>query len=479
MSGHNGGRFRVGVAAVALLLGGLAAPGPAAATGLEFGPGAPVNPATAPAGGASSHGDSASSKTFTGAGPAGSPVVVTRSTLLAACPTLLHGSDGQLLGLCTDVLGQTPAVHVLDNATGFPLARLSIAKGSLLGGVYAYLDDQDQVVMVDGNRDLLHIAHHRGPFGIWTLRVTQRIPLAAAIAADDAVTGVIPGYDGRVWFVTGNGTVGVVDTATNAVGTYQLPAGERVDNSISTVPGTLAVTSDHALYLFDTNAAVPQPRWRYAYDRGPARKPGQLSWGSGATPVFFGPTNGYDYVAITDNARPRMNLLVLRTGAATPQPVCSQSLFANQPASGTENAPVAAGRAVFLTNTYGYNYPTLPPDAGPSVPDDATFTGGLTRVDVRADGSGCEVAWESATRSAALPRLSVTDRHLYTAIQNGPGTELDPFSYAAINADTGAVTDQALLGSLLGNPLQTAGTAIGRVYYQGTLTGIARIAPLQ
>ncbi|GAA2367820.1 hypothetical protein Cme02nite_28290 [Catellatospora methionotrophica] len=462
-------------AALSVLLA-LTLPGtPVAAGPPEFVPAAPQNPATAPAGGASTHGDSASAKTFAQPGPAGAPVTVTRATLLAACPTLLHGGDGQLLALCTDVLGQNPAVHLLDRATGNSLARLTIAKGNLLGGVYAYLDDTDRVVVVDGNRDLLRIEHRRGLFGIWTLRVAEKTSLAAAVAADDSVVGVLAGYDRRVWFITAAGTVGVYDPATGAVSAYRLPAGERIANSLSTVPGGVAVTSDHALYLFDAGAAgTPALRWRHAYDRGPTRKPGQLSWGSGATPVFFGPASGTEYVVITDNAAPHSNLLVLR--AADGGLVCSRPLFTGRAASGTENAPVAAGRSVFLTNTYGYNYPALPPDAGPSVPDDADFTGGLVRVDVRADGTGCDQVWETTTRSAALPRLSTADGKLYTAVQEGLLGELDPYYFAAVDARTGAVSDQALLGSVLVNPIQTAGTALNRVYYQGTVTGVLRIA---
>ncbi|WP_212829529.1 hypothetical protein [Catellatospora sp. TT07R-123] len=448
---------------------------PASAGYPEFGPPAPQNPATAPAGGASSHGDSASAKTFAEPGPAGAPLTATRATLLAACPTLLHGGDGQLLALCTDVLGQTPAVHLLDRGTGNSLARLSIAKGNLLGGVYAYLDDTDQVVVVDGNRDLLRIAHSRGLFGIWTLRVTQKVSLAAAVAADDSVVGVLAGYDRRVWFITAAGTVGVYDPATGSVNAYRLPAGERIANSLSTVPAGVAVTSDHALYLFAADTpGIPVLRWRQAYDRGPARKPGQLSWGSGATPVFFGPATGTEYVAITDNASPHMNLLVLRAADGTV--LCTRPLFTGKPASGTENAPVAAGRSVFLTNSYGYDYPALPDDAGPSVPEDAPFTGGLTRVDVRADGTGCDVVWETGTRSAALPRLSTADGRLYTAVQDGLLGDLDPFYFAAVDARTGAVSDQLLLGSALVNPLQTAGTSRNGVYYQGTVTGVVRIA---
>lgn len=455
------------VAAVLLTASALGA-APAHAATTTFGPAAPQNPFTAPAGGATTHGDSASAKTFTGPGFAGRPVTVGRSTLLAACPTLLHGGDGALLGLCTEYLGQSPSLKLLDTGSGAAIASLPITKGALLGGVYAYLDERDRVVIVDGNRDLLRITHTAT-----SLAVTERTSLAPLIADGDAVVGVIPAYDGRVWFVTAAGTVGAVDSATGTGSTYQLPAGEKVANSVSTVPGRFAVTSDHALYVFDTTTAVPTLLWRFAYDRGTARKPGQLSWGSGATPVFFGPLTGYEYVAITDNAAPHMNLVVLRTdGAGTP--LCVRPLFTAEAASGTENAPVAAGRSIFITNTYGYDYPALPDDAGPSVPSDADFDGGVARIDVDSAGTGCAITWSVTTRSAALPRLSVTDGRLYTAIQDGL---LNGFYAAALDASTGTVTDRALLGYGLVNPLQTAGTAIGRTYYQGTVTGLLTIKP--
>lgn len=451
-------RGRAAAATVAALVAGGLSGLPAYAATSAYGPAAPQNPYTAPAGGATTHGDSASAKTFTGAGFAGSSVKVTRSTLLAACPTLLHGSDGALLALCTEYIGQAPSLKLIDRSTGTAITSLSITKGALLGGVYAYLDEQDRVVIVDGNRDLLRIAHTAS-----TLTVVEKTSLASQISDGDAVVGAIPSYEGKVWFVTAGGTVGVAGGST-----YQLPAGEKVANSVSTVPGRFAVTSDHALYVFDTSTPAPRLLWRYVYDRGPARKPGQLSWGSGATPVFFGPATGYEYVAITDNADPHMNLIVLRTDG-TGTPLCVRQLFTGLAASGTENAPVAAGRSIFITNTYGYDYPALPDDAGDSVPADADFDGGLARIDVDSAGAGCAVTWQTTTRSAALPRLSVTDGKLYTVVQDGL---LNGFYAAAVDGGTGAVSDRTLLGYGLVNPLQTAGTAIDRTYYQGTVTGL-------
>lgn len=87
-----------------------------------------------------------------------------------------------------------------------------------------------------------------------------------------------------------------------------------------------------SLYLLDPTTLLPVARrhlsdgsllggvygdgvrtvWRQAYDRGEARKPGQLSHGSGSTPTFFGDRTGAEFVVITDNASPRENLLVYR-----------------------------------------------------------------------------------------------------------------------------------------------------------------------
>ncbi len=108
------------------------------------------------------------------------------------------------------------------------------------------------------------------------------------------------------------------------------------------------------------------------------------------------------------------------------------------------------------------------------MPADADFDGGIARIDVNTAGTGCATTWSATTRSAALPRLSVTDGKLYTVVQDGL---LNGFYAAAVDAATGAVTDRTLLGYGLVNPLQTAGTAINRTYYQGTVTGLEIIKP--
>ncbi|MFC8455229.1 hypothetical protein [Kitasatospora sp. NPDC057223] len=466
------------LAAAALLAVGAASPARAAPA---YGPLPPHNPYAGPDGTATMHGDTGSSDATPLPGPRAGALASDRIALQSACPTILVGSDGFPVALCTTIFGLTPTVHLLDPADGGSLTELPLAKGSLLGGVYAYLDNQDRLVAVDGNRDLLRIAHRRDAAGHWELFVDSRLPLAGAVPDGDAVTGVSPDWQGRVWFATGGGVVGTADDRTGAVRTLALPAGEKVANSISTAPAGTAVATSHATYLLTADAdGTPRVAWRQAYDRGPGRKPGQLSWGTGSTPTFFGPQSGTDYVTIVDNAAPTVNLLVYRTD--TGAQVCSVPVL-RAGGSGSENSPVAVGNAVFIASTYGYPYPKLPDDAGTSVPASDKFYGGLSRVDVRPDGSGCDLKWDNKVRSAAVPRLSTADGLIHTVLRNPviPGTNttsaVDPYSYAEVDPATGAVGRTKYLGGgFIFDTLQMVGSiAPGGVVYQGSTTGVLRI----
>lgn len=469
------------MAAVSLTATAVGTAPPAGAATAEFLPAPPHNPYAGPDGTATMHGDTGSSDLTPLAGPGAGTLTARRTALASACPTLLIGSDGYPVVLCTPIFGQVPTVHLLDPKSGASLAELELTKGSLLGGVYAYIDQSDRLTVIDGSRSLLRVGHHRTAAGGWELTVDQSLSLASAIAEDDAVTGLAPDWQGRVWFATGGGTVGTADDRTGTVRTLSLPDGERVSNSISTAPAGTAVTSTHATYLLTAGPdGTPLISWRRAYDRGQARKPGQLSWGSGSTPTFFGPGNGTEYVTIVDNADTTVGLQVYET--ATGATVCSVPvLLAGGP--GSENSPIGAGRSVFVAATYGYPYPAVPADAGTAVPASAAFEGGLSRVDVRPDGSGCDLVWDNELRSAAVPRLSTADGKLRTVLRNPviPGTSttslLDPYVYAEIDPATGRVTrsKQVGIGSLY-DSLQMAGT-IGPdgTYYQGTVTGVVRV----
>ncbi len=457
--------------------------GPSSAAGAtDFGPQLPDNPYDGPTGSGSMHGDSGASDTTPLRGPGTGAVLSLPITLGAACPTVMVGSDDMPVALCTQIIGQNPAVYLLDKNTGLAVASLPLTAGSLLGGVYAYIDQANRLVLVDGSNNLIRVSHSRNILGLWKLQITSTTPLGSAIPAGDAVSSITPAYDGKVWFATVNGVVGTVSPS-GAVATVALPAGETIANSISSAPQGTAVTTTHALYLLDDDGGSPAVTFRVPYDRGSARRPGMLSWGSGSTPTFFGPTNGGDYLAIVDNADGQNNLVVVRAqGPDTGETVCTTPVLI-QGGDASENSPIGAGRSVFVASTYGYPYPAVPENAGPAVPESGVFTGGMTRVDVRADASGCDLVWDNKIRSAAVPKLSLADRTITTITRhnpvgdNQPASVIDTFSYAVIDPETGALLKEQLIGATTASdPLQMAGTnAPGRVYYQGTLTGILRI----
>jgi hypothetical protein len=465
----------------------------------EFGPFPPANPYTAANGAATMHGDSESSGASPYPGPGTGAQVVVPNELAAACPTVLQGSDGMPVALCTSILGRNPVVYLLDPSTGSTLASLSLPAGNLFAGVYAYMDQENRVVLFNAEGDLLRIGHHLSG-GQWTLSIDSSISAAAALQARCAslcggVVGIAPDWGGRVWFAATDGVAGYVEPGTGAVKTIALGAGEQVANSISTSPEGTAIATDHSLYFLTATKKGPKIVWRYAYERGPARKPGQLSHGTGSTPVFFGPEDGTRYLTILDNASPAEHLLVFDTWARSanpsaakiankPQVVCDLAALTPGP-SGSENAPVGSGRSVFIASTYGYPYPSLPEGAEPSQPESASFTGGVERIDLNQKGNGCTPRWQDSVRSAAVPRLDAGNGILYTVQDTDPlepnGTGYsDTYSEDAIDAATGQVLHQTLLGaSYLFNTLQLSPTIVpGEVMYQGTVTGILRIAPV-
>lgn len=469
----------------AALLAALALAVTPAALGATRSAAAPIqNPATAANGFAMMHGDTASSDTTPVAGPDPAGAVVTQVPLGAVCPSVLVGADGYPLATCTQISTREPTVYLLDPTTGLPLAQHAVAAGSsVLGGVYTYLDRTGAVVLVDGGDDLLRIVHRRTPTG-WELTATTTAHLSSVVPKADTVVGLAPDFAGRVWFATVHGLVGTVNLRTHAIRTARLPKGEQIGNSISTIPGLTAIVTTHALYLLDARAdGTPRVLTRATYDRSTARKPGQLTWGSGTTPVFFGP-HGIDYVAIVDNARPHERLIVL----TVPRPsrplrrVCAVPVLTTAADSGTEDAPIGYDRTVVVTSTYGYPYPAGA--TGTSSPASATFSGGMTRVDVAADGSGCAVVWDNALRSAALPRLALSDKRIDTVLASSPAPSVtqvygDLMSYARLDLATGKVVSSTPLGTgPTVDALQLVGmTTRDHVLYQGTLTGLLRIAP--
>ncbi|MDV8002211.1 hypothetical protein [Rhodococcus sp. IEGM 1408] len=521
-------RLTAAVAAAVACVVVLGASAAAAQSGAQ--PPVPVSPpGLGPAGTSTVHGDAASTDTLPGRGPGATPAIVGGLTG-ATCSTVFVGSDGMPVALCTSYVGLNPptplapTVKLLHPDTAAVLAEVQLAKGALLGGVYGYLDDRDRVVVADGNRRLLAVGHHRDPDGTWRMTVEVMADLTAAVPPGDAVTGLTPAFDGRVWFATSGGVVGTVRPGDDGVNddddelrTLALPAGEKITNGLTARPGGASVITTRALYEIDVEAdGTPVVRWRHGYEVGPARKPGLLAHGSGTTPTYFGPDDSL--VAITDDAD-QPDLIVLRRDDGSqvcrmpafattlaPDSVAPDGVLIEGPAA-TENSIIAFSGALVLVNTYGFEYPPFAVD-GPAVPASAPYTGGMTRIDVRADGAGdadgsCGRAWTSLTRTASLPKLTTGDGHIHALAYGPPGAhpaldhpaldhpllaqglaqKFGPVDVTSTDVETGREVMRGFVGHApLDEPMELTGTIVSRgdapgVMWQPTLTRMLRIGP--
>ncbi|UVE97014.1 hypothetical protein L8M95_12945 [Dietzia sp. B32] len=491
-------------------------------------------PGLGPAGTATVHGDVASTDTLPGRGPGTNPAVIGALTG-ATCSTVFIGTDGMPVALCTSYVGFTPptplapTVKLFHPDTAAVLAEVQLAKGALLGGVYGYLDDRDRVVVADGARRLLAVGHERTADGPWRMTVEVLADLSPAVPEGDAVTGLMPGFDGRVWFATSNGVVGTVRPGVDddELRSLTLPAGERITNGLTVRPGGASVITTRALYEIDSSVdGTPSVRWRHGYDVGQARKPGLLAHGSGTTPTYFGP--GDSLVAITDDAdHPELIVLRREDGAhvcrmpafATtlrPDSAAPDGVLIDGPAA-TENSIIASGEALVLVNTYGFEYPPFAVD-GPAVPAGVPYTGGMTRIDVRTDGAqgpdgvgddACSRAWTSLSRTASLPKLTTGDGQIHalaygpprvlsapgsaagptpgpafgSALDQGLAQKIGPVDLTSTDVETGHELSRTFIGHApLDEPMELTGTIASRgdgpgIMWQPTLTRMLRIGP--
>ncbi|MBW8483670.1 glycosyltransferase family 2 protein [Actinomadura parmotrematis] len=430
-------------------------------------PGAPVpaNPYMGAVGLSSMHADSYASDTYPFAGPLGrEPQVRSEAKgggLPGLCSTVAFARrTGLIVAQCTS--GPTFTLRLIDPRTLRDLATYAlpprastvqaVVSGDLdkvltdtSGGAYYYLDPQDRAVVADAAFHVRRFAHARGAGGTWRFQVTDDWDLSGLLPHDcatwtnpwpkgacDPITAVGPDWTGLIWWVTRQGRVGTLDPRTGAARSVRL-AGEEVQNSFAAAEDGVSVVSDHALYRMQAGPdGTPLVRWRRAYDRGTARKPGQIDQGSGTTPTFFGD----GLVAITDNADDRMHVVVRdrRTGRL----VCRVPVFGSG-RSATDNSLIGYGNSLFVENNYGYrNFFELPPGG--------SSAGGVSRVDVT--GSGCRTVWTSAERSpSTVAKASVANGLVYLYTKEPRKDLIDAWYLTAVDARSGRTAYKVLTGT--------------------------------
>jgi hypothetical protein len=178
--------------------------------------------------------------------------------------------------------------------------------------------------------------------------------------------------------------------------------------------------------------------WREPYDRGSRRKPGLINQGAGSTPTLLGDR----YVTTNDNADGRVNLLVYRREPEFrgERLICRVPLF-EADASAAEFSMIAWNRSIILVNTFGYRNAFQQSDWD-------SVAGGIVRIDIREDESGCDTVWSSAERSPSIvAKLSTATGLVYAYTFQPQENGENAWYLTALDPDTGETVFKILTGA--------------------------------
>ena len=375
----------------------------------------PAHPYLAAQGNNGMHSDSYGSKVLNSPAPLGMQPQVRGISLGqlfgGECATVSFDTQGRIMTVCATLMSFR--LYLLDGVALAPLTHyelplrhsnktLQIRKimNDTSGGAYHHLLSGDKPLIVDADNVLGIYAVHTIKNRLTWVR-EQHWDLQTSLPKGHLVTDAMPDWQGRYWFVTRQGLVGLLHPQTGSIKTLQLPS-EEIQNSFSVAEDGVYIVSDRALYRFEADAAG-QPRWtwREVYDNDHQPKPGMIGTGSGTTPTLL----GQDFVAITDNASPQMQVVVYRRqpDSQGKRKICQIPVF-KPGRSITDNGMVGYGRSLIVTNNYGYDKPIRP----------VWTEGGVARIDIAADGQSCQQVWLSPEASqSVVPKMSTQTGLVY------------------------------------------------------------------
>lgn len=385
------------------------------------------------------------------------------------CASLVWNRAGQVLAVCvspTEVRG-----YILDPATLEPATERRLSGRPLVvdaltnfsGGGYAVLDDQWRLVTPLPGAVIAR-------WDSATLESIDSFNVAAQMAPGEEITSVLPVGPGdeRYWFVGRQGTVGILDAVTGQATATLVGASGLVDIENSFALGGVGiayVVTGEELLKVEARDGEPIVAWRFAYDRGVRKKPGQTSRASGTTPTVFA---GGAYVAIADNAEPRMNVVVVDTTGERPRQLCAVPVF-SEGESATENSLIAIDGGLIVENNFGYS--------AFDVAGGRTTTPGVARIDV--EPNGCQLAWENGSLSvpSLVSKATAPGGAILTYTKDASVVGTDAWWFTALDVRTGAVAWRRMagIGPMLNN--HYAGGYLGPdgSFYVGTISGVVAL----
>ena len=432
---------------------------------------APQNPALASGEWATIHNDSWMTDSYS-AVRLPDPMTSSVASFFAGgdCASLLWNEQGEIVAVC--VSPTEVRAYILDPRTLEPRAERHLAARALAadaltnfsGGGYAVLDAGQRLVTPLPGGVI-------GRFDARDLTPVDTFDVAGSLQPGEGITSVIPDWSGQLWFVGRQGTVGVLDPLSgSAQSLLSGPADDPVDieNSFAVVEGGAYVVTGAELLALTIDDGAPVVAWRVPYDRGTRLKPGQTSRASGTTPTVFG--EGGRYVAITDNADPRMHVIVYDVSGSAPVERCAVPVF-GEGRSATENSLIALGDSLVVESNYGYTV-TAVAGGHSTVP-------GLARIDVTE--GGCTLAWESEdiTIPSLVSKGVLADGAVITYTKEPSALGTDAWWFTAVDAQTGEVRWRRLagVGPLLNNHYAAGYVGPDGSVYVGTISGLVALIP--
>lgn len=445
------------------------------------------------------HGDGYQSDTHPAAGPFGTNLEVrsrkSGNGMPRQCSTFVYRSDGKPVMMCGGLSGFR--MVLLDPETLEALAYydlpmrpssfqamvkrdIAIMMNDSSGGAYMFLDRQDRLVFADSRQVVQRLeAVQQG--GRWAWRVEKEWDLKPHVPHDcmnwdnwfpsgecDMVTTVMPDATGRYWWTTRYGRLGTLDPQSGAVAQIRLP-GEEIQNALAMDQDRIYVLSDHAQYAFRAGQdGKPLLLWRTPYDRGTARKIGSINQGSGTTPTLL----GSNWITFADNADGRIQIVVLRRSDGSA--VCKVPVF-QQGASATDNSMIGWGNSIVLENNAGFT-------SAHQQTDWNAVTGGVVRIDVRADESGCDTVWTSPLRApSVVGKLSagngIAYYYSYTVGKDADGKQVPDWALVGLDFKTGREVLRVPTGrgKAWDNNWASLSIAPDGTLYGGATTGVIQV----
>jgi hypothetical protein len=439
---------------------------------------APQNPYMAPDPDNNIHDDAYMTDSYLRSGPRGPRMRVRSTDQNADCASVTFDRSGRIVTICVGVQGPRLMLfdaHTLETKATLELPpRSGAGTGSgvfndFSGGGYFYLNNHYDAVVPTTNRQIWIVGEARTSTGR-TFKVERIIDLTAEVPAGEALISVLPDWEGRLWFIGTKGTVGVVHRHSGRVQAAVLHGEANANSFAVDRRGGVYIVSDHALYRFGLGRkGAPKIVWRQSYDRGRRVKPGQASRGSGTTPTVIGGR----YVAITDNADPRMHVLVYKRKKHVKgrRLLCKKGVF-RRGRSDTDQSLVAVRHSLIVENNYGYSGPT-------ATRDGESTSRGLARVHF--SSRGCRVVWSNRLRApSVVPKVSLRNGVLYTYTKpRRRQDQVDAWYFTAIGFRTGRTVYRRLAGTGLGfnnNYAPVTIGPVGKTAYVGTLGGLVELS---